>query len=153
MANLATILPPLLYRYRRIDTDAHLEREIDAIKQGALWFTDYRNMNDAMEGFFSPTSRFKRQTDYTRVAARMRDAKLALGLCCFSGSRDNEIMWAHYASNYRGICVAYRTQPLLDGLPKDVDLVRLSYGNPFAMHHLLNVSNFECDTSYVPTYF
>ena len=24
---------------------------------------------------------------------------------------------------------------------------------PFAMHHLLNVSNFGCDTSYAPTYF
>ena len=73
-------------------------------------------MNDAMEGFYSPSSRFKKQTDHTKAAARIQKAKLTLGLCCLNETRDNELMWAHYASNFRGICVGYHTERPLRGL-------------------------------------
>jgi hypothetical protein len=36
-------------------------------------------------------------------------------------------MWTHYARNYTGICVGYRTTRLIDGLPKHVHLARVAY--------------------------
>jgi len=38
-------------------------------------------------------------------------------------------MWAHYANNYKGICIEYNVQRLIDGLPRDVHLVRLAYAD------------------------
>ena len=47
------ILPPLLYRYRGL-TDATIAREIKAIREQILWCSFYRELNDPMEGFYSP---------------------------------------------------------------------------------------------------
>ncbi len=35
------------------------------------------------------------------------NAKRAIGIACFTETYDNELMWAHYAHNYSGICIAY----------------------------------------------
>src|SRR5258708_7001119 len=40
---------------------------------------------------------------------------------------DNELMWAHYADQYRGICIAYSFAKLLDDLGDDVSFVRMFY--------------------------
>jgi len=87
-------------------------------------------MNDPMEGICVPSSRLKRHNNYTRALQDiLDDARQAFGICCFSDTRDNELMWAHYASNYAGICVGYRPDRLIKGLADGVHLLRLSYGN------------------------
>jgi hypothetical protein len=121
------VLPPYLYRYRKI-TDDLLDQEIEAITQQYLWCSTYRAMNDPMEGFYEPTSRLQKDSRFRHVVRQILDSKLAFGICCFSDTKDNEVMWAHYASNNAGICVAYRPTVLIEGLPEGAHLARLSYG-------------------------
>jgi hypothetical protein len=121
------ILPPYLYRYRKI-TDKTINQEIAAITQKYLWFSTYKEMNDPMEGFFEPTRPFQKDSNYARTAQSIYFEKIKIGICCFSDTYDNELMWSHYADNYSGICVGYAPQRLIDGLPQDAHLVRVAYG-------------------------
>jgi hypothetical protein len=92
------VLPPFLYRYRKV-SDGRLDQEIDAITGQYLWCAPYRDMNDPMEGFYQPSSRFQKQTDFTKAAQKIFDAKQDIGICCFSDTHDNELMWTHYAES------------------------------------------------------
>ncbi len=121
------VLPPYLYRYRSLSDDL-IDQEIEAITDQYPYCSAYRSMNDPMEGFYEPTARFQKDTEFRRAVREILDAKRNIGICCFSDTHDNELMWTHYASNYRGICIGYRPQPLLDAMPNDSHLVRLGYG-------------------------
>ena len=124
------VLPPVLYRYRglREDDQDCLAREIDAIRNQTLYCSRYKALNDPMEGFFEPSLRFQQDTAFSKAARRMVfDAKQDIGICCFSDTYDNELMWTHYARNYTGICVGYRTKELIEGLSDRVHLVRVAY--------------------------
>jgi len=122
------ILPPLLYRYRPLSNDT-IDREIAAIDEQYIWLSNYRELNDPMEGFYEPSGRLQKENNYTEAARQLLSAKKQIGICSFSDTHENELMWTHYATNYAGICVAYRPIPLIKGLPDDTHLARLTYGN------------------------
>jgi Protein of unknown function (DUF2971) len=122
------VLPLYLYRYRPL-TNKTLDREIDVIRQQYLWLSQYRALNDPMEGFYAASRRVRADENYRQVTYDLLNAKRNIGICSFSETKENELMWAHYASNYAGICVAYRPIALVAGLPEDTHLVRLAYGS------------------------
>ena len=125
------VLPEMLYRYRHLRDDKDLYRELEAIKEQYVWCSDYRKLNDPMEGFYQPSSRIRKHVAYRTIANSIYDSKHNIGICCFSDTFENELMWTHYATNYRGICVGYRTRELIAGLPDNVHLVRVAYdGEP-----------------------
>ncbi len=121
------ILPPYLYRYRGLTNDT-ICREIKMIREQVLWCSFYRDLNDPMEGFYSPTLRVQHLDSYARVARELFSHKQNFGICCLTDTPDNELMWTHYAKNYTGICVSYRSARLLNGLPNSAHLIRLGYG-------------------------
>ena len=121
------VLPPLLYRYRGL-TNETIDREIRAIREQVLWCSFYKELNDPMEGFYNPSERVKHLDAYTRVTAELFTQKQTIGICCLTDTPDNELMWSHYANNYTGICVSYRSRKFLTGLPEWAHLVRLGYG-------------------------
>lgn len=124
------ILPQYLYRYRSLTRrPGSLENEINSIRRAYLYCSNFRNMNDAMEGFYDPSEGLRDTEDFARVMRRIYDEKSTHGIACFSETNSNELMWAHYADNYAGICVRYKTQSLVDGLDPDVRLVRVAYGD------------------------
>jgi len=123
-------LPLRLYRYRSlVRGDEALAQEIDAVKSKYLYCSTFDRMNDPMEGYFRPTSAFKGHTDYKNTLKRIVGLKTSIGVACFSETRDDLLMWTHYAGNHSGICVAYSTKRLIDGLSEHVSLVRLGYGD------------------------
>src|SRR5262245_23966877 len=129
MAELARpVLPEFLYRYRSIPSPAVLRRELAAITQQRLWFSRYEILNDPMEGFYQHSRGAAKSNDVEEKANLLLREKAKIGICCLSDTKDNELMWTHYAGNYMGICVGYRTQRLLEGLSSEVHLVRLAYG-------------------------
>jgi hypothetical protein len=86
-------------------------------------------MNDPMEGFYHPTLKLRADMNYKKIARKITDLKSILGIACFSETKENVLMWTHYAGNYSGICLAYSTDALLNGLPDSVSLVRVAYGD------------------------
>lgn len=131
--------PTWLYRYRslrklgedresRADRD-RLNRELSAIERGRIYCGTFDYMNDPMEGFYRPNAHLKDQASNRKLSDRVLSEKLGLGVASLSETWDNELMWAHYADGFRGICVAYKVSPLLGGLDDQFAFSRVSYGD------------------------
>jgi hypothetical protein len=56
------------------------------------------------------------------------DSESTIGIASFVESHENELMWTHYADEYRGICIAYVTEFLRHRLHNGTSLVRVAYG-------------------------
>jgi len=65
--------------------------------------------------------------DYRAVRQSIRDNKSDIGMCSFSEVHNHELMWAHYADQFRGICISYSLSKLLKALPDEVTFVRMFY--------------------------
>ena len=116
--------PSRLYRYRSLRT---FDREMKAIEDGYLFCAAYRTLNDPMEGLFSSSKLLRESEDYRTIRDSIRDNKSQIGMCSFSEVHDHELMWAHYADQFRGICIAYNFSKLRDGLAADVTFARMFY--------------------------
>ena len=118
------VRPQRLYRYRPL---SELDREMDAIRNGYVFCSPYMKLNDPMEGLFSSSQLLRASEDYRATIEEIRDNKARIGMCSFSEVHDHELMWAHYADQFRGICIAYNFSKLLENLGKDVSFVRMYY--------------------------
>jgi hypothetical protein len=116
--------PPRLYRYRSLK---EFDRELRAIEQGYLFSADFTALNDPMEGLFSSSRHLREKEDYRATRQAILDNKSQIGMCCFCEVNNHELMWAHYAEQFSGICVSYSLSKLLRCLPDDVSLVRMFY--------------------------
>lgn len=116
--------PSRLYRYRSL---REFDREMEAIEEGYLFCAAYRTLNDPMEGLFSSSKLLRESDDYRTIRASIRDNKSQIGMCSFSEVHDHELMWAHYADQFRGICIAYHFSKLRDGLAGDITFARMFY--------------------------
>jgi hypothetical protein len=140
MANIETYAKPTwLYRYRALrprgseGSDSadprRLERELEAIESGYIWCSTFDRMNDPMEGFYRADNVSREQRGYDRFVESVRSEKLGIGIASLSETWDNELMWAHYADGFRGICITYKLERLLDGLGDEHALARVAYGD------------------------
>jgi hypothetical protein len=136
MATIDQVQPQRLYRYRSLGALKRFDRELDALKEGYIYSAAYNTLNDPMEGVFRSSKVF-RESDNCRAARKaIVDNKTQIGLSSFSEVYDHELMWAHYADQYRGICIAYSFAKLLDELENDVSFVRMYYNEmvPLVRH-------------------
>jgi hypothetical protein len=37
----------------------------------------------------------------------LKNIRVSAGVCCFAGSAKNRLMWGHYASNHKGVCLQF----------------------------------------------
>ncbi len=104
------VKPRRLYRYRSIE---HIDRELEAIEDGYLFCAAYKDMNDPMEGVYSASERLRRSSVYRNFEIDILSDKRRLGICSFSEVHNHELMWAHYASRFKGIRIEYDLIQLL----------------------------------------
>lgn len=143
------VTPTQLFRYRsfrRFDDDT-LEvqrREFAAIQEGYIWAAAYHQMNDPMEGTFYARRRGPGDHYFQTILASIREGKQRTGIACFSETPTNELMWAHYADEFRGICIAYDFSDLRESLVENAAFSRLFYTeNPPNLH--LGENDLETD--------
>lgn len=131
MALLATPVVPLyLYRYRSLGPkNAFLTRELKALARSYIWCSAFMNLNDPMEGFYSPSTLLKEKDGRGNIARAIYDRKTNIGIAALSDTYDNELMRTHYADEYRGMCIEYYAGRLLNQLPSDCTLTRVGYVN------------------------
>ena len=118
------VKPQTLYRYRSLKD---LDREVNAIERGYLFCSPYMKLNDPMEGLFGSSQHLRASDDYREIIEEIRNNKERTGICSFSEVHDQVLMWAHYADQFRGICIGYNFSKLLQNLAKDVSFVRMYY--------------------------
>lgn len=147
MAAIQTYAQPTwLYRFRSLRQPGargddladpqRLEEELAAIAEGYIWTATFKEMNDPMEGFYRPSSLVRRKSGYDEFVEALHSEKLGIGIAALSESWSNELMWAHYADGFRGICVVYKMAPLLSGLNEGHTMARVVYGD---RPHYLNL--------------
>ncbi|HEY8096112.1 MAG TPA: DUF2971 domain-containing protein [Methylobacter sp.] len=108
-------------------SEPQVDQEIATIEDGYLWCSDFRLMNDPMEGLYEADHSFRSHPRYHQLVDIILQNKRDIGICSFSETPKNELMWAHYADQFRGICVEYDLRKLLDGLPDNIDIIRIHY--------------------------
>jgi len=118
------VTPSRLYRYRSL---IEFDRELDAIENSYLYCSEYSRLNDPMEGLYGATARLRRSDDYKEYTRAISNVKMRLGICSFSEVYDHELMWAHYADQFRGICIAYDFYLLQKQLADEIVFVRMYY--------------------------
>ena len=121
--------PRSLYRYRSLQDLpedgrlGRLNRELRALEGNYLYCSGFRALNDPMEGIFSLSTRSRLEIAYQLL----RSQKRGIGICSFSETKNNEIMWAHYASQFSGICISYDFSRLRKRLSDSISFVRMFY--------------------------
>lgn len=74
----------------------------------------------------------KRDGDLLRTEYHGRDSLPLPLTCCFSTKSDNVLMWSHYASHHKGVCLRFKSK-LIEGFPyltinsKPVRLIHMDY--------------------------
>lgn len=129
MAKLAPpILPLYLYRYRSLGLiSEYLTREIEAILKPYIYCSDFKDLNDPMEGFYRPSTALRNKSNYKTIVEKIYARKTGVGIASLSDTKRNELMWTHYAQSYSGLCIEYYASRLLAGLPGNVSLARMGY--------------------------
>lgn len=95
-------IPHLIFKYRDVGDSLSLVRTIDIIQNHRLFMSPYWILNDPFEGdnvdYISSEDRaeFDSLVNECRILSLSRD--------CFSAP-----LWAHYASECRGICIGFIT--------------------------------------------
>lgn len=92
-----------MYKYRSINPHAP-DKDISrilSILQGKLYFADWRDCNDPMEGYFQFYGDTKNAPDLDRI---IKD-KEPLKICSLSKTASNILMWSHYANSHQGVCI------------------------------------------------
>ena len=96
-------LPDVVYKYFSIPAkNRDLNKRIKQLLNGQLWFSYRHNINDPMDLLLMDTTGLTEELkDYYIESTKNK-------VCaCFSDSDVNSLMWAHYASAFRGFCIGF----------------------------------------------
>lgn len=107
---------PKLFKYKTYN-----DRTLDSLMFNYYWTTPISKMNDAFEGmnsfkkFLKKTSkRINSDNSKTKfenlviIADDFIDFALnKIGVLCLTTDNQNQLMWAHYANEYKGLCIEY----------------------------------------------
>lgn len=104
------IKPTSLFKYRKFDKSC-----LELLLNRQLWFATPASLNDPFEGEASyadvlnavwdayPFSEEERKFYKEKIDEQLSNT----GICSFSKTRKNQLMWAHYAEEHRGICIGF----------------------------------------------
>lgn len=96
-------LPDVVYKYFSIPTkNRDFNKRIKQLLNGQLWFSYRHNLNDPMDLLLMDTTGLTEELkDYYIESTKNKV------YACFSDSDVNSLMWAHYASAFRGFCIGF----------------------------------------------
>lgn len=120
-------LPSRLHRFR--PAGQKLGREIDAIMNNYIYCSSFSSMNDPMEGTHTPGLSYVTAGRFRSDSSEINQHQADAGIASFTEVYDYETMWAHYADQFKGFCIAYKTQSLLKGLDDNLNLTRMNYND------------------------
>jgi len=104
------ITPTNLFKFRKFDKGS-----IELLVNRELWFAKPSSLNDPFEGESSfsevleavwkhyPFPEDERKTYTSIIEKQLQNT----GICSFSKTRKNQLMWAHYADEHKGICIGF----------------------------------------------
>lgn len=105
--------PRILFKYRKLDKSC-----LELLLNRELWFATPASLNDPFEGESSfsevldavwdryPFPKEEREYYHDVIKKQLSET----GICSFSKARKNQLMWAHYADEHKGVCIGFKEQ-------------------------------------------
>ena len=98
----------LLFKYRAFNKSS-----IELLVNRELWFAKPETLNDPFECQLSYERVLEAVWNKKEIAEQQQnnlkdelDKRLSeLGICSFSRTRKNQLMWSHYSDEHRGFCI------------------------------------------------
>ncbi len=114
-----SLVPNILYKYYPLFDDKEESKErLNSVRQGKLWMSTHKSLNDPIDltPFYLDEEKLRKR-NYPSELIELLDsflngfAKDTMVICSFTtNSLDSMLMWAHYANNHKGFCVAYEVK-------------------------------------------
>ena len=127
-----------VYKYRGLE---NFTRDLESLVKDEVFAPPFTELNDPFEAVYDEEithmctvieNLFKVNTsDITRSFESLREYKSKLGIYSLSKTYSDELMWAHYASSYKGFCIEYDKEILKNNYlaPKVVLELDVEYKN------------------------
>ena len=111
----SAVITTSLFKFRKFDKGS-----IELLVNKQLWAATPASLNDPFEGESSYEDVLDAAWDAYPLPQKKRnlykkkiDKQLTkTGICSFSKTRKNQLMWAHYADEHRGICIGFNERRL-----------------------------------------
>lgn len=100
-----------------------LDRVLGMIRSNDLWCSDWKDLNDPMEGFYYYAPGDARG-EARRIVNAIRQSKRGRYVCSLSARFDIATQWAYYADEFRGLALEYDLAQLRAEGEVTVDRVR-----------------------------
>ena len=100
-----------------------MERFLDIIKNNRIYYPTYKQLNDPLEGAgFNINIPGWAGIGIHRAAdvelPPIEELKMEYGILSLSDCANSPQLWAHYANNYKGVCLCLKTDGLLSNAKK-----------------------------------
>jgi len=95
--------------YYKFTSLASIERVIDVFVNKRLYASNYKSLNDPMEGFYLSEINFN-----NRVRDLIYNQKQEIRICSFTKKVENNLMWTHYADSFKGIAIGFELSKQLE---------------------------------------
>ena len=89
--------PLRLYKYRALEPFEYIA---DIICENRFHTAQFFDLNDPMEGLFNIKGEMKEE-----YMKKIKEAKERVRICSFSRTATHPVLWAHYASGFKGMCI------------------------------------------------
>jgi hypothetical protein len=113
--------PLTLYKYRTLEPFEYIA---DIICENRFHTAQFFDLNDPMEGLFNIRGEITEED-----VKELREATKQFRICSFSRTATHPVLWAHYASGFKGVCIEVEirsTGPGFDLASVDYTLSRSS---------------------------
>jgi len=89
-----------VYKFRSSEQISFI---FDILLNKRLYCTDWKNLNDPMEGLFVYS--YKKNLDVEEKVKGIVETKQKYKICSLSKTYDNHLLWAHYANGFDGVAI------------------------------------------------
>lgn len=138
------LYPRILFKYRKFNKgclELFLNRE--------LWFAAPDSLNDPFEGQSSfsevldavwaiyPFPHSIRSSYHNELEKQLANT----GICSFSKARKNQLMWAHYADEHKGLCIGFK-EHLLRSQSQYLYPIDVNYQDEYPFQEIIERFNY-----------
>ena len=112
-------------------------QHIDEYLLGKLYFSEWDKLNDPMEGFFT----HKKSENNNALLEIIKEEKYSTKICATSETKDNFLLWSHYADSHKGICLCIKVDD------DECDNNSIHHAKLIYAPEVIHIKDIENDTS------
>lgn len=117
--NIRLYIPDTVYKYYSLNVSEKRDEEnLDTLYKGKVYMSEIKGFNDPFDGhaFFYNPKELENIERLKHCGGRLiDDFSEFVRVSCFTGNGVQSMpMWAHYANNHKGFCVAYDVKDSMD---------------------------------------